>query len=108
MLYKETSVYLFYFLCRDGLYPLTIMERRQSHANIQRPLTPEEGETEENSNPPPDDVETRLVSSVIICVDRGVGACKKRVLTTVVMVKGRNDVVTSSAGFKYELQDEGL
>ncbi|XP_028399453.1 nuclear receptor-binding protein-like [Dendronephthya gigantea] len=46
---------------QDGLYPLTIMERRQSHANIQRPLTPEEGETEENSSPPPDDVETRLV-----------------------------------------------
>ncbi|CAB4024370.1 Hypothetical predicted protein, partial [Paramuricea clavata] len=46
---------------QDGLYPLTIMERRQSHANIQRPLTPEEGEAEESSNPPPDDIETRLV-----------------------------------------------
>lgn len=46
---------------QDGLYPLTTMERRQSHANIQRPLTPEEGEAEESSNPPPDDIETRLV-----------------------------------------------
>lgn len=27
-----------------------------------RPLTPENEETEESSNPPPDDVETRLVS----------------------------------------------
>lgn len=50
---------------QDGLYPLTIMERRQSHANIQRPLTPENEEAEESLNPPPDDVETRLVFNMI-------------------------------------------
>ncbi len=38
-----------------------------------RPLTPEEGEAEENSNPPPDDVETRLVSYILISVEGGGG-----------------------------------
>jgi hypothetical protein len=66
-----------------------------------RPLTPEEGEAEESSNPPPDDIETRLVSCIGIIVDRGVCA-------SVFMNEYTKYLLTSFPGVEYELQDKNL